>query len=50
MKAAHDDHEALPHQVRREDIYAGYRIPAGSTVFANTWYVESQLHLSKQGC
>ena len=30
--------EALPHQVFEEDIYAGYRIPAGSTVFANTWY------------
>ncbi|KAH9925312.1 cytochrome P450 [Fomitopsis serialis] len=30
---------ALPHNVRREDVYAGFRIPAGSTVFANTWAV-----------
>ncbi|KAH9830993.1 cytochrome P450, partial [Rhodofomes roseus] len=30
---------ALPHKVRREDVYAGYRIPAGSTVFANSWAV-----------
>ncbi|KAH9925313.1 cytochrome P450 [Fomitopsis serialis] len=30
---------ALPHYVRREDVYAGFRIPAGSTVFANTWAV-----------
>ncbi|KAH9925322.1 cytochrome P450 [Fomitopsis serialis] len=30
---------ALPHHVRREDVYAGFRIPAGSTVIANTWAV-----------
>jgi len=30
---------ALPHYVRREDVYAGFRIPAGSTVFANSWAV-----------
>ncbi|KZT66841.1 cytochrome P450 [Daedalea quercina L-15889] len=30
---------ALPHQVRHEDTYASYRIPTGSTVFANTWAV-----------
>ncbi|KAI0736491.1 cytochrome P450 [Fomitopsis betulina] len=30
---------ALPHQVRSEDVYAGYRIPAGSTVLPNTWAV-----------
>ncbi|KZT66840.1 cytochrome P450 [Daedalea quercina L-15889] len=28
---------AMPHQVRHEDVYAGYRIPAGSTILANTW-------------
>ncbi|EPS93495.1 hypothetical protein FOMPIDRAFT_1039072 [Fomitopsis schrenkii] len=30
---------ALPHQVRRDDNYAGYWIPAGSTVLANTWAI-----------
>ncbi|EPT01646.1 hypothetical protein FOMPIDRAFT_124761 [Fomitopsis schrenkii] len=30
---------ALPHQVLCEDVYAGYRIPAGATVFANTWAI-----------
>ncbi|EPT01788.1 CyP450 monooxygenase [Fomitopsis schrenkii] len=30
---------ALPHQVLQEDVYAGYRIPAGCTVFANTWAI-----------
>lgn len=32
-----DESQALPHQVRSEDVYAGYRIPAGSTVLPNTW-------------
>lgn len=39
-------HAALPHQVRRDDNYAGYWIPAGSTVLANTWYA---LEASRQG-
>ncbi|TFY68077.1 hypothetical protein EVJ58_g1238 [Rhodofomes roseus] len=30
---------ALPHYVREEDVYAGYRVPAGSTILPNTWYV-----------
>ena len=29
--------QALPHYLRCEDVYAGYCIPAGSTVFGNTW-------------
>ncbi|KAJ6617622.1 cytochrome P450 [Mycena sp. CBHHK59/15] len=30
---------ALPHQVIRDDTYAGYRIPAKSTVVANVWAI-----------
>ena len=29
--------QALPHYVRCEDVYEGYRIPAGSIVFGNSW-------------
>ena len=28
----------LPHKVKEEDYYRGYRIPTGATVLANTWY------------
>lgn len=28
----------LPHRVTQDDVYEGYRIPRGSTVFANIWY------------
>ncbi|KAF9568495.1 cytochrome P450 [Agrocybe pediades] len=30
---------ALPHRVIREDVYEGYRIPAGATVVANVWAI-----------
>ncbi|KAJ7464867.1 cytochrome P450 [Mycena galericulata] len=30
---------ALPHQVTQEDTYAGYRIPAGSTIIPNVWAI-----------
>ena len=30
---------ALPHRVMEEDVYDGMRIPKGSWVFGNTWYV-----------
>jgi len=30
---------ALPHAAVAEDIYEGYRIPAGSTVIANSWSI-----------
>ncbi|KAJ7117145.1 cytochrome P450 [Mycena epipterygia] len=30
---------ALPHQVTQDDTYAGYHIPAGSTVVPNVWAI-----------
>jgi len=30
---------SLPHKVRQDDHYAGYWIPAGSTVLPNTWAI-----------
>ncbi|KAJ2919752.1 hypothetical protein MD484_g651, partial [Candolleomyces efflorescens] len=30
---------ALPHFATEDDVYKGYRIPAGSTVIANSWAV-----------
>ncbi|KAJ6500993.1 cytochrome P450 [Mycena vulgaris] len=30
---------ALPHQVSQEDTYAGYRLPAGSSVIPNVWAI-----------
>ncbi|KAJ7859776.1 cytochrome P450 [Mycena olivaceomarginata] len=30
---------ALPHQVTQDDSYAGYRIPAGTTIVPNVWAV-----------
>ncbi|KAJ7617103.1 cytochrome P450 [Roridomyces roridus] len=30
---------ALPHSVSQEDTYAGYRIPAGTTVLPNVWAI-----------
>ncbi|RXW15310.1 hypothetical protein EST38_g10551 [Candolleomyces aberdarensis] len=30
---------AVPHFAAEDDVYNGYRIPAGSTVFANSWAV-----------
>lgn len=32
-------HLGFPHMVIEEDEYLGYRIPKGSTVFGNMWYV-----------
>ncbi|KLO17671.1 cytochrome P450 [Schizopora paradoxa] len=29
--------QGLPHQLREDDVYNGYRIPAGSIVVGNTW-------------
>lgn len=29
----------FPHSCAEEDEYEGYRIPAGASVMANTWYV-----------
>jgi hypothetical protein len=29
----------IPHSIEVEDIYKGHRIPAGSTVLANTWAI-----------
>ncbi len=37
-ETATDDVTGVPHLVTQEDEYQGYRIPAGSIVFANTWY------------
>lgn len=34
-----------PHRISVEDEYRGYRIPAGSIVFPNAWYVASVLNL-----
>lgn len=28
----------------KEDLYKGYRIPANSVIFPNTWYVLSDLY------
>ncbi|KAK7054002.1 cytochrome P450 [Favolaschia claudopus] len=30
---------ALPHQATQDDVYGGYRIPAGSTVIPNVWAI-----------
>ncbi|KAF8905477.1 cytochrome P450 [Gymnopilus junonius] len=30
---------AVPHRVLREDIYEGYRIPAGATLIPNVWII-----------
>ncbi|KAH9831002.1 cytochrome P450 [Rhodofomes roseus] len=30
---------SLPHKVRQDDNYRGYRIPAGATVLGNTWAI-----------
>lgn len=27
----------VPHRVSQEDVYNGYRIPAGSMILANQW-------------
>ena len=35
---------ALPHLASQEDDYKGYRIPAGSIVIGNVWYV-LELHV-----
>ncbi|KJA26057.1 hypothetical protein HYPSUDRAFT_347562 [Hypholoma sublateritium FD-334 SS-4] len=32
---------AAPHRVIEDDEYEGYRIPAGATIIANTWYALS---------
>lgn len=29
----------LPHQLDEDDCYRGYRIPKGTVVMANLWYV-----------
>lgn len=40
-------HAGLPHCVMREDEYMGYRIPCGTTITANIWYVSpSRRHTS----
>lgn len=31
--------KALPHAATEDDTYAGYRVPAGSTVIANVWAI-----------
>jgi cytochrome P450 len=31
----------VPHRCTEEDVYNGYRIPAGSIVFANEWCMSS---------
>ncbi|KAJ8079595.1 hypothetical protein PM082_011182 [Marasmius tenuissimus] len=31
----------VPHRSDKEDVYRGYRIPAGSIVLANIWYIIS---------
>ena len=36
----------IPHAVVDDDEYEGYFIPAGTVVFANTWYVKHGLTLS----
>jgi hypothetical protein len=33
----------VPHTITQDDIYEGYFLPAGSTVFGNTWYVDLNL-------
>ena len=32
---------AFPHCAVNDDVYNGYEIPAGTTIVANTWCVES---------
>lgn len=38
---------ALPHRLTEEDVYEGYRLPAGSLVFANTWYVVAPFRIAR---
>lgn len=33
----------LPHATIHEDVYDGYKIPKGATVYANIWYVSPAL-------
>ncbi|KAK1216680.1 hypothetical protein PQX77_020693 [Marasmius sp. AFHP31] len=33
----------VPHRSDKEDVYRGYRIPAGSVVLANIWYIISAM-------
>lgn len=30
----------VPHTITQDDVYDGYFLPAGSTVFGNTWFVD----------
>ena len=32
----------VPRRVTEDDTYNGYFIPAGATIFANIWFVDSQ--------
>ena len=34
----------IPHSLIADDEYRGMRIPKGSIVLANTWYVSSRAH------
>jgi cytochrome P450 len=31
----------VPHRVMQDDVYNGYKIPEGTTIFTNVWYVPS---------
>ena len=37
---------AIPHATSKGDVYAGYDIPAGTTIYGNIEYVVSQSILS----
>lgn len=40
---------ALPHMSAAEDVYRGWRIPAGTVVLANSWYADSTLLFPRLG-
>ena len=37
----------LPHMTTKDDEYIGYRIPAGSIVVGNIWYVFANLTIPR---
>lgn len=45
-KALADKPTGLPHRVVKEDVYLGYRIPAGASIIANIWYEYITLFIS----
>jgi hypothetical protein len=44
----HGNFIAFPHYIAVDDEYRGYRIPAGSLVIGNTWFVATLIGRSSQ--